>query len=309
MTNKLTSSYQGQYRNRQFYNEGFRRNLDDDLKFHREISNPMSSAAACVNVMGGIASTKSDLISFLGRFGVVVEDIIPFRRGMTYDRRVYNDQGNVLFEWVGPLVSPILEVGGSRGHLKTSVDAYVLAVIDGIVTQLLIEWKFTEKYNAPGQLQRFAGIAGNERLRRYSSCLARLRKAKDFPFQMTEEGGMGLYDLGYEPYFQLLRFTLLAKLTTPFSFDEGPEVRDYRVIHLSHSKNDALNILSKKHVSCLPGLKDQAGKSMCEVWKQTVLAVEERPRFVHGCWNEALGVVSDSKLREYLVKRYGDEGS
>ena len=309
MANKLTSSYQEQYRHRQFYDEGFRRNLDDNLEFHKEINNPMSSAAACVNVMGGIASNKSDLIAFLNYYGLGVEDIIPFHRGMTYDRRTYNDQGNVLFEWVGPLVSPILEVGGSRGHLKTSVDAYVLAVIDGIVTQLLIEWKFTEKYNTPGQLQKFAGIAGNERLRRYSSCLARLRKAKDFPFQMTEEGGIGLYDLGYEPYFQLLRFTLLAKLTTPFTFDDGPEVSDYRVIHLSHSKNDALNILSKMHVSRSPGFKDQAGKAMCEVWKHTILAVEERPRFMHGCWDEALGVISESPLKEYLLKRYGDEDS
>ncbi len=304
MANKLTASYQDRYRGRQFYDKGFRRNLDEDLKLHKEICNPMSSATACINVMGGIASNKHDLIAFFNHFGLGVEDIISFQRGATYGRRTYNDQGNVVFEWVGPLVSPILEVGGSRGHLRTSVDAYILAVIGGTVTQLLIEWKFTEKYNNRDQLQRFAGIAGNERLRRYSSCLARLRKAKAFPFQMVDEGGMGLYDLGYEPFFQLLRFTLLAKLTTPFTFDDGPEVSDYRVIHLSHSKNDALNILSKTHVSCSPGLKDQAGKSMCEVWKHRILNQDEAVKFSHGYWDEALGVVSDSGLKRYLLERY-----
>ena len=266
----------------------------------------MSSAAACINVIGGIATNKADLIAFLNHFGLGVEDIIPFEKGATYGRRTYNDQGNVILEWVGPLVSPILEVGGSRGHLRTSVDAYILAVIGGTVTQLLIEWKFTECYDTPRQLQKFAGVAGNERLRRYSSCLARLRKVRAFPFNMTYEGGMGLYDLGYEPYFQLLRFTLLAKLTTPFTFDDGPEVSDYRVIHLSHSKNDALNILSKTHVSCSPGLKDQAGKSMCEAWKDRILTRDEAMKFNHGHWDEALEVVSDSGLKRYLLERYVD---
>lgn len=309
MANRLTSLYQEQYRDRQFFDNAFRRNLDEELELHKEIRNPMSSAAACINVMGGVASNKDDLIAFLNHFGVVVEDIIPFHKGMTYDRRTYNDQGNVLFEWIGPLVSPIFEKGGSRGHLRTSVDAYALSVIDGVVTQLLIEWKFTEKYNNRDQLQKFAGVAGNERLRRYSSCLARLRKAKAFPLQMADEGGMGLYDLGYEPFFQLLRFTLLAKLTTPFTFDDGPRVSDYRVIHLSHSKNDALNTLSKTHVSCSPGLKDHAGKSMCEVWKQHVLTAQEASRFVHGYWDETLDAISDSALREYLLERYGDGGA
>ena len=47
---------------------------------------------------------------------------------------------------------------------------------------------------------------------------------------MEYEGGFGVHDLGYEPYFQLLRITLLAKLTTPFKFDNGPTVEDYRVV-------------------------------------------------------------------------------
>ena len=123
---------------------------------------------------------------------------------------------------------------------------------------------------------------------------------------MAYEGGMGLYDLGYEPLFQLLRFTLLAKLTTPFKFDDGLAVNDYRVVHLSHSKNDALNVLSKTHVSCSPGLRDCDGRLMCEVWKHRILTQDEAMKFNHGYWDEALGAISDSGLKRYLLERYVD---
>jgi len=83
-------------------------------------------------------------------------------------------------------------------------------------------------------------------------------------------------------------------------------VNDYRVIHLSHSKNDALNVLSKTHVGCSPGLTDRAGSLMCEVWKHRILTQDEAMRFRHGYWDEALPVVSDSGLKTYLLERYVD---
>ena len=58
--------------------------------------------------------------------------------------RTYSDRGHVVFEWVGPQKSPINERGGGRGYLRTSIDAYVIAKINGKIMQLLIEWKFTE---------------------------------------------------------------------------------------------------------------------------------------------------------------------
>ena len=279
--------------------------IDPRVRLHKELMNVRSSAAACINTIGNIAKDKKDLIFFLNSFNLGVEDIISFPKGVTVGDLIYNDSGNVIFEWIGPKKSPIHEGRGKRGQYRTSVDAYILGVINGKVTQLLIEWKFTETYNGRDQLQKFAGVSGNERLRRYSLCLAKLRKLYDFPFLMNDEGGLGLYDLGYEPYYQLLRMTLLAKLTTPLEFANGLRIEDYRIIHLSHSQNDRLNTLSKKHLSFSPGLWQHSGKSLHEVWKDSILSGNEATKFRYGYWNKAIGIISDGKLKKYLLERYG----
>ncbi|SDZ94135.1 hypothetical protein SAMN05216365_12542 [Porphyromonadaceae bacterium NLAE-zl-C104] len=113
--------------------------------------------------------------------------------------------------------SPINEKGGCRGQNRTSVDAYLLAKIKGRVTQIFIEWKFTENYNSGKHLHNFGGLKGVERARRYSSILAKQRK-KLFPFCFSEEDNIGIFDFSYEPFYQLLRMTLLAKETTPVTF-------------------------------------------------------------------------------------------
>lgn len=225
----------------------------------------------------------------------------------TVGGRRYDDSGNIVFEWVGPKESPLGEKGG-RGLNRTSIDAYVLGIVKGKITQLLIEWKFTETYNSPLSAKIFSGIAGNERLRRYSICLAKLRKGHDFPFRMTYEGGFGLSDLCYEPFFQLLRMTLLAKLTTPFKFDSGLVVQDYRILHLSHSKNSGLNKVTTAHMDFSPGLRRYSGKSLHEVWKDNILTNTEAKKFCCGYWDQAIKVISDNKLKSYLSNRYlGDQ--
>lgn len=279
-------------------------NIDPKVQLHKELQNVRSSAAACINTIGNIAKEKADLISFLNTFNIGVEDIRPFPSGIKVGSEVYNDIGNVVFEWIGPKKSPINEKGGKRGLNRTSVDAFVLAEINNRVTQLLIEWKFTETYNSVEYFQKFGGIAGNERLRRYSECLAKLRRKGNFPFRMDYEGNFGLHDLGYEPYYQLLRMTLLAKFTTPLEFSNGLVVEDYRIVHLSHSDNRELNFLSKKHLSYSPGLKEHFGESLHEVWKNSVLSDEESKKFHYGYWDRAIEVISEGELRDYLLKRY-----
>jgi len=300
----LSETFQRKWKDQPIYDTAILAKIDNGVQLHTEIRNVRSSAAACINTIGNIAKNKKDLMFFLNSFNLGVEDIISFPKGVTVGDLIYNDSGNVIFEWIGPKKSPLNEGRGKRGQYRTSVDAYILGVISGKVTQLLIEWKFTETYNGSAQLQRFAGIAGNERLRRYSLCLAKLRKLHDFPFRMNDEGGFGLHDLGYEPYYQLLRMTLLAKLTTPFEFDNGLRIEDYRIIHLFHSQNDRLNILSKKHLSFSPGLWQHSGKSLHKVWKDSILSENEASKFCYGYWNEAIGIISDGKLRKYLAERY-----
>ncbi|MFC1904524.1 hypothetical protein ACFLXT_01985 [Chloroflexota bacterium] len=303
-SNALSLRHQQQWKKHPIYNEDLLSKIDLSVQLHTELRNVRSSAASCINVLGNIANHKKDLIAFLNEYGLEIEDIISFPTGALYEGERYMDSGYVVFEWIGPQKSPLNEVRGKRGQNRTSIDAFILARIKGKVTQLLIEWKFSETYNGRTQLQKFAGIAGTERLRRYSLCLAKLRKLHDFPLKMSVEGGFGLHDLGYEPYYQLLRMTLLAKLTTPFEFDTGLRVEDYRIIHLSHSQNDTLNILSKIHLSCTLGLRQYCGKSMHEVWKDNILSEKEATKFYHGYWDEAINVLPDGKLKKYLTERY-----
>ena len=296
-------NYENRWNSQVFFDRTVLNNIPKDAKLHDDIENVKSNAAACVNVLGNIAKDQEGVINFLNTFGLGVQEIIPFPTGASLDGYKYNDSGNVVFEWIGPNQSPLHERGG-RGQNRTSIDAFILAKVDNKVTQIFIEWKFTEKYNSDGNLNKFAGIAGNERLRRYSMCLAELRKLKDFPFNMTYEKGLGLYDLGYEPFYQLLRMTLLAKLTKNLTFDNGLKIENYKILHLSHSTNQALNLVTKHHLSFSPGLQDCAGESLHEVWKNTILASAESNTFHYGYWDEQIKTLPKSAMKKYLMERY-----
>jgi hypothetical protein len=299
----LSRDYETRWENQILYDEGILNNIGKEVKLHTDIRNVRSSAAACINTIGNIGKNPSDLVNFLNKFGLNVQEIIPVPSGATFDGYQYNDSGNVVFEWIGPKRSPLHEKGG-RGYNRTSIDAFVLAKIDDKVTQILIEWKFTEEYNSPEQLNKFAGIAGNERLRRYSSCLADLRKDKYFPFNMSYEKGFGLHDLGYEPIYQLLRMTLLAKLTDSLAFDNGLKIEDHKILHLSHSTNDKLNQVSKEHLRYCPGLQCYADKMLHEIWKNHILSKVESGRFHFGYWDRAIDDIYDKELKKYLIERY-----
>ena len=289
-----------------FYDNRVRDNINQKVKLHTEVEHPRSSAASCLNVLGtlGLPGYSDDLKDFLNYFGLGIEEIIPFPAGADVKGEIYGDKGNVVFEWIGPKRSPINEVGGKRGQRRTSVDAYVLAKIQGKITQLMIEWKFTETYHGQSYAHKFGGRKGIERMRRYANVLTSLRKNNDFPFDMEEEGTFGLADLGYEPFYQLLRITLLAKTTTPLEIAPGLTVEDYRVIHLSHSENVEMNLLTATHLSFSPGLKENKDRSLHEVWRETVLAENERGKFFGGYWDEAIKMVSNSGLRNYLEARF-----
>jgi len=299
----LSGNYENTWQNKIFFDRKVLKNIAEDAKLHNDIENVRSSAAACVNVLGNIAKKPKDLINFLNTFGMGVQEIIPFPTGVIFGGYKYNDAGNVVFEWIGPKVSPLHERGG-RGHNRTSIDAFILAKVDNKVTQIFVEWKFTEKYNSDGNLNKFSGIAGNERLRRYSTCLAELRKRKQFPFKMTNEKGIGLYDLGYEPFYQLARMTLLAKLTKDSEFDNGLKIENYKILHLSHSANEALNLISKDHLKFCPGLQSCVGKPLQEAWKDSVLSPSESKQFHYGYWDQGLKFLPGGDLKQYLVSRY-----
>ena len=161
---KLSLDYQKQFSDKLIFDKGILDRVDPTAKLHDEaLDHPLSSAQACLNVLGSLGTDKEALKAYLNGLGFGITTIFDFPTGADVGGQVYNDRGCIVFEWIGPRESPINERGGGRGLNKTSIDAYVIAEIDGKVTQILIEWKFTEGASRPIALNKFAGLRGIER--------------------------------------------------------------------------------------------------------------------------------------------------
>jgi hypothetical protein len=87
----------------------------------------------------------------------------------------------------------------TRGANCTSVDAMMTGILNGKKTQVLIEWKYTELYPKSDKSE---GSSGATRKNRYD----KLIDDKDSPIKRT----VGIENLYYEPFYQLMRQTLLA---------------------------------------------------------------------------------------------------
>ncbi len=310
--------HQNKWADKQFYLPDIVNQLETwGISSHSEVDNVMSSQAACLNVFSGLQD-ENLLRQFLGLAGLKIDQILPFPSGTSFDGIQYPDTGPVVFEWIGPRISPINEgQAGGRGKLRTSIDAFCFAEIDGKVTQILIEWKFTESYGSSlDTLSKFIGGQGVERLFRYSSVLRDLRlkkkKVVEFPFTFIEPNAKwGLGDLGYEPLYQLLRMHLLAITTLGMKFGDY-QIDDYRIIHLSHSANDPLNILQPDHLEFAPGLRQSglSGSSLHNSWSN-LLTPTHRERFVGAYWDEILNEFAanypengDQAWLTYCLERY-----
>ena len=308
--NKLSIEYQNQFTEKLIFDQSVLDRIDPSATLHNEtFSHPLSSSAACLNVIGSLSDKPGELAKFLNAFGLEVEEILEFPSPVSFGKRLYKDKGYAVFEWVGPLRSPINERGGSRGKLRTSIDAYIVGIIGGKITQILIEWKFTEGKSRPLALGRFCGRKGIERLRRYTPILDELKRKDDFPFNFSQEyrenepdSSLGICDFSPDHLYQLLRITLLAKKTTGMVLGNYP-LQDYRVVHLTHSQNERINILHPEYLTLCPGLQPYSGHQLHEVWK-TLLSPGEKEKFFAGYWDKAINQIENDELRTYLAKRY-----
>lgn len=309
--NKLTTEYQAQFSNRLLYDPSVLERIDPHARLHEETkTHPLSSSAACLNVIGSLSNSPAGLIHLLGAFGLELDEILEFPSPVSFGNRLYRDRGYAVFEWVGPLRSPINERGGGRGYMRTSVDVFLLGVIAGRVTQILLEWKFTEGMDRPLALGKFSGLKGIERLRRYTPILDELKRKAGFPFDFAQEysqyepgSALGISDLSPDHLYQLLRMTLLAKGTVGMTLGKYT-LQDYRVVHLTHSQNERINTLHPEYLLFSPGLQPYAGRNLHETWKR-LLAPADREKFIPGHWDKALPSIEDEQLRSYLLERYG----
>ena len=308
--NKLATEFQEQFSAKLIFDPSVLERIDPAVKLHEETKgNPLSSSAACLNVIGSLANDPKELMKFLGSFGLEIEELYEFPSPVSFGNRKYHDKGYAIFEWIGPQESPINEIGGGRGQNRTSVDAFVLGKIGGKTTQILIEWKFTEGQSRELVLGKFCGGKGVERLKRYSMVLAELRKQGDFPFDFDDEyrsssvkSSLGIYDFSPDHLYQLLRMTLLAKKTTGKALGEYT-LEDYRIVHLTHSQNTRINILHPEYLILSPGLSRFSGQRLHDVWKE-LLSQRDKERFFYGYWDRAIDLIENNELRAYLSERY-----
>lgn len=287
--NVLNKEHQKQFTgNNLFSDEIYQILKKGGIKAHTGIESPLSSQASCLNFWYPFIKEerKEDLKEFLKCFGLEVDSIITIKPYSVFEDVAYPDGGNVLFEWIGPVKSPIGEDDGYlRGHHRTSIDAYLLAYVNGKVTQILIEWKFTETYSSRCNTGKFLGAKGVERLARYSPIIARDRKChKDILFKLESIDNWGLYDVCYEPFYQLLRQHILGQETVGKKFGDYV-IEDYIVMHLSHSANDRLNILEEKHCEYSKGLLPYVGQELHDIWVK-LLSQNQQKHFIGAYWDE-----------------------
>ena len=302
--------FQKQFATNLIFDQSILERIDPTVKLHDEtLRHPLSSSAACLNVIGSLSNKPDGLIKFLGSFGLEIEELLEFPSPVSFGDRIYRDTGYAVFEWIGPLKSPINEPGGGRGLNRTSIDAFAIGVINGKITQILVEWKFTEGLSRPLVLGRFCGKKGVERLRRYSPILAELKRHDAFPFDFDDEyrlsdprSSLGIYDFSPDHLYQLMRMTLLAKKT--IGIDLGKyTLEDYRIVHLTHSQNDRINTLHPEYLILSPGLKHFSGQQLHDVWKG-LLSPSDREKFFSGHWDKSINTIEDNNLRTYLAERY-----
>jgi len=188
------------------------------------------------------------------------------------------DDGYVEFEFIGEK-QYLKERAFSRGANCTSVDAFMIGrLTNGERRAFLIEWKYAETYSRQDKY-----IPRREQI--YDSLIL----AADSPFRAIEPR-----ILYFEPFYQLMRQTLLAQLICQHS-DHG--CTSYRHVHVVPEENMEFH----RNVTS-PGLK---GASVSEAW----LSVLKQPDlFVATTPTKFMRPVVEGRdtraLTSYLSRRY-----
>lgn len=311
MAKVLSKDYQMKFKSKNLIsNEIYKIFQKGEIKLHKGISSPLSSQASCFNFWYPFIKeeNKEQLKELLLCLGLKVDEVLTIKPNSMFEDTLYKDGGNILFEWIGPNNSPIGEKDGYlRGQHRTSIDAYILTKINGKVTQILIEWKFTESYSSRSNTGKFLGSKGIERLARYSPIIARDRNSrKEILFKMNNIDNWGIYDVCYEPFYQLLRQHMLGQETIGMKFGDYV-IEDYVVMHLSHSENSKSNILTAKQCEYSKGLEQYIGQELHTIWDK-LLNKEHKSRFIGTYWDKCLLKYKPTKdlqvWYKYMCNRY-----
>jgi hypothetical protein len=162
------------------------------------------------------------------------------------------DKRYIAFEWIGDInylkEEPKIGEYRQRGAGNTSIDAMMMyETVKGEKVKLLVETKYSESYGT--SYKRFRSD-GSDRLENY----------KEFFYSpsspVNHKIAPELADFLYEPFYQLLRHSLLANQIIKTG---KPKVNKVKVVHLAvHRNKDLLKVTS-------PRLR-QLGDTTYEVW-------------------------------------------
>jgi len=197
----------------------------------------LSSQVACVNHLYYLRQRRDAAIAVLKSIEPTICDALPI------------DTGYVAFEYIGSR-QYLKEPAFTRGSNCTSVDAAML----GVTTKkqrilFLIEWKYTEFYS-PEDLY----------ITRRAAVYDVLITSGNGPFV----AGVAPQSLYYEPFYQMMRQTLLAS-----QFEQHREMDCTRClnVHVIPKENKDL-----KEAITSPGLQ---GRNIHDAWRKILKAPEK----------------------------------
>jgi hypothetical protein len=164
------------------------------------------------------------------------------------------DKRYIAFEWIGKTnylhEEPKIGEYRKRGAGNTSIDAMMMYETDTHEkVMLLIEMKYSESYGV--SYKRFRSD-GSDRIEGYEDFFY------DLSSPIDRNIAPNLEDFLYEPFYQLLRHSLLASQIKQV---ENPKISRVQVVHLTVSKNQELLSVTSPRFRSL-------GSTTYEVWQK-----------------------------------------
>jgi hypothetical protein len=238
----------------------------------------LSSQISCINHLF-LLRQREDLAT------AILHSIDP-----TIVKALKVDSGFVEFEKVGKK-----KLGKEKQHTRgancTSIDAMMLGLRqDNAIVLVLVEWKYTEEYK--GKPSKANGASGQVRLDAYEELLL----DNNCPIEHKP-----VEDLYFEPFYQLMRQTLLA-----WQMVERKEYEAVDYLHIDIIPKDNIEL---RNVVTSPGL---TGKTVYEAWLNA-LKPEARPKYKTLSNEDFMKPIFDSEkidiyetrtLKKYLNIRY-----
>jgi hypothetical protein len=258
--------------------------MDEKIRWHdgkkRYPSNHLcDSQVCCANFLFPFAYNSEALVTLLRQVYPSIKKALPMEEKHPHQF--------VSFEWIG-LKNYLKEKSHIKGANSTSADAAVMFERqDGARQIVLIEWKYTESYQAHSI--KFSR-SGTDR----SIIYAPLFKRDNCPLDKTVVKCFD--DLFYEPFYQLMRLQFLAN-EMEMAGELGADIVSLLLIVPAH------NTAFQKVTS--PNLRK--GLSVGELWQSFVVKKDRFKQVSTESFFDSPGISENSNLaswRQYIKSRY-----